>query len=180
MWSAAIITFLRDIGSWPECPDVFFSPSRSSRGRVWWHLHIELVLTAPGISGGDNWAQAGYCLMVWLQCHFHDFLLNCTLVHTHLTTYWRADSATPIQYGVSPDSLPHFMWESGSARLDSTFSCMHTFYTTHTHTHKLCTHIHTHTNYVPHVHYTQDPFLVIQLPSENYARHIMSRSLLMK
>ena len=29
-WPAAIITFLCGTGSWPECPDVVFSPSRSS------------------------------------------------------------------------------------------------------------------------------------------------------
>ena len=60
----------------------------------------------------------GHCARVCLLCHFHNFLFNCTLVCTHLITYWVADSPTPTQYmWVSPDSLLLFVWESGSGRL---------------------------------------------------------------
>ena len=59
---------------------------------------LELVLIGPGIFGGDNWLQVSCRLRVWLQCHFHDFLSNRTLVRTYLITHWLADCATPTQY----------------------------------------------------------------------------------
>ena len=49
-----------------------------------------------------------YRLRVWLQCHFHDFLIKRTLFLT-LITYWLADSATPTQYG-RVTRLSRFSW----------------------------------------------------------------------
>ena len=72
-----------------------------------------------------------YCLRVWLQCHFHDFLIKRTLLRTYLITYWLADSATPTQYARVTRLSPAFrvrvwqretiqtLWTSKSCRVES-------------------------------------------------------------
>ena len=55
-WPAAIITFLRG-GSWPECPNVFFSPSRSSH-RKWRKMRLAHETKPIVWKGGAEWDSA--------------------------------------------------------------------------------------------------------------------------
>ena len=49
-------------------------------------LISRLITKFTKILGHGNCVSAAACLKVWLQCHFHDFLVNRTLVRIYLIT----------------------------------------------------------------------------------------------
>ena len=82
-----------------------YPDSHTKNRRVWSFSHIELVLIAPGISGGDNWPQVSYRLRVWLQYHFPEFIFNRTLVRTYLITpltSWQCNTNSICENRLSP------------------------------------------------------------------------------